>query len=218
MNQRLVSGVFVLAISLALVGFAVTAQGGSATEVEAGRLESAVVSAQTPDMARAQVPLRSAFLENQASGVDPASMPVAVRIGGIGLEAPVISVGVDEQHEFDVPTADKVGWYRHSSTPGSAGSTVLAAHVDYGGEPGAFFNLAAVEIDDLLEVEMADGTTMQYRVIETVLYDKTELPADDLFRKEGDSVLQLITCGGTFDAERRSYRGNVVVTALPISA
>ena len=40
--------------------------------------------------------------------------------------------------------------------------------------------------------------------------------SDVLFRKSGDPVLRLITCGGTFDREQLSYKGNLVVTAVPV--
>ncbi len=217
MNQRLISGAFLLAISLALVGAAVTAQEIS-DDADARTLGSAVVSVQAVGIAETQVPLRSAFLDGDGeSAVDLSTMPVAVRIGEIALEAPVIPVGVDSETEFDVPAADTVGWYRHSPAPGqTVGSTVLAAHVDYGGREGAFFSLGNVSIGETLEVEMADGSSLEYRVTETVLYDKQELPAEELFRKSGDPVLRLITCGGTFDREQLSYKGNLVVTAVPV--
>lgn len=216
MNQRLTSGVFVLAITLALLGAVVTAHRIPADN-EAAQLGSAVVSLQQQPVGRAtaQVPLRSGFLDPDAEQTEE-NVPVSVRIADIALEAPVMSVGVDERNDFDVPAADTVGWYKYSSTPGSAGSTVLAAHVDYAGQEGAFFNLEDVSTGETLEVEMSDGSVVQYRVTETVLYDKQELPANDLFRKDGPPTLQLITCGGEFDASNRSYRGNFVVTAEPI--
>jgi hypothetical protein len=92
---------------------------------------------------------------------------------------------------------------------------VLAAHVDYGGKPGAFFNLGDLRPNDALEVEMADGSVMRYRVVGNTQYDKKELPAEEVFRKTGETVLQLITCGGEFDPAARSYLANVVVTAVP---
>ncbi|MEM7274560.1 MAG: class F sortase [Actinomycetota bacterium] len=217
MNQRLAAGAFLLAISMAVVGAATTAF-NIPDDADTVAIGSEVVSVQPVGAARAQVPLRSGFLDSQASEVDESTFPVAVRIAGIGLEAPVLSVGVDERNDFDVPAADTVGWYKYSSTPGSAGTTVLAAHVDYAGREGAFFNLEDVAVGDVLEVEMADGSIMTYQVTESILYDKTELPAEDLFRKDGDSTLQLITCGGDFDPAERSYRGNLVVTAEPLDA
>ncbi len=216
MSRRLLPGFFALAISLALVGVVVNAEGIAAT----GQLSShstgvATNSDNTPgDQATAQVPLRRATLDD-GSAADMAT-PVSVRVASIGLEAPVLSVGVDDENQFDVPEADLVGWYRYGSAPGQTGSTVLAAHVAYGGQPGAFLNLTEIEVGELLEVELSDGSVMSYRVLDNVLYDKTALPADELFRKDGDAVLRLITCGGQFDPDDRSYHGNVVVTAEPI--
>lgn len=220
MNQRLVTGAFAMAISMALLGAAAT-QFEIANPTLDGQpvaLASEVHSLQPTNQARAQVPLRSGFLTGDPEPVDESSFPVAVRIADISLEAPVITVGVDAQNDFDVPAADTVGWYQYSSTPGGPGTTVLAAHVDYAGEEGAFFHLEDVAVGDLLEVEMASGDVMIYEVVESVLYDRTELPAEDLFRKDGPSTLQLITCGGDFDPTARSYRGNLVVTAVPVDA
>ncbi len=216
MNGRLRSGAVALAASLAVVGAATTAHeipdnGGQP------QLRSEVARA-TAEVAAAQVPLRSALFEDQAAGVDQSVFPVAVRIPDIGLDADILSVGVDADNLFDVPSANSVGWYKYSSTPGGDGSTVLAAHVDYGGRPGAFFNLADLEIGETIEVTMANDSTARYLVTDNVSYEKDGLPADDLFKKDGDSVLQLITCGGTFDENRRSYSDNVVVTAVPVTA
>lgn len=216
MNQRVRSGLLLLGISLALVGAVV-----SAHEIPAGAGSSLIASEEVvtvaPDRAQTQVPLRSGLLKDQDVARDPSASPVAVRIADIGLEASILPVGVDAQNRFAVPTAQLVGWYEHSAAPGSStGSTVLAAHVDYGGQRGAFFDLEAIEVGETLEVEMANGTLLRYRVIDNVLYQKDGLPAQDLFRKDGDSVLQLITCGGTFDSDSRSYQGNVVVTAIPL--
>ena len=94
--------------------------------------------------------------------------------------------------------------------------SVLAAHVDYGGAPGAFFNLDKVEVGDRLDVELEDGSVIAYVVTAKTEHDKALLPAEELFRKDGDPVLQLITCGGTFDPIARSYEANVVVTAVPV--
>lgn len=226
MNQRLITGCFMMAISLALVGAAVNAQDLPQTKPDADLASLAVAEASAPveraqaTAVTAQVPVRSADPDNQAElwNADDEPAPTTVRIEAIGLEAQVRSVGVDEDNQFDVPEAQTVGWYKHGSAPGETGSTVLAAHVAYAGRPGAFLHLDQVEVGQHLEVELSDGSIARYRVIDNTLYDKTDLPADELFRKEGDEVLRLITCGGTFDPVKRSYRGNVVVTAEPVSA
>lgn len=220
MNRRVLSGVLVLGSTLAIVGAAVTAEGGvrGPDDVSTETIDSAAVDlvddAANSDEARVQVPVRDGRLTDDLVD-ETRPQPVLVRIGDIGLEAPILSVGVDERKQLDVPSADTVGWYEHSSRPGESGATVLAAHVDYGGKPGAFYSLADLRPNDSLEVELSDGTVMRYRIVGNTQYDKTELPAEEVFRKNGKTVLQLITCGGEFDPDARSYLANVVVTAVP---
>lgn len=218
MNKAVRSGLFALAITLCLAGAATTRSGS--TSQPSG--ESSISSEALPDdlagvpsqLARPQIALRSGNIEDQPQA-DTGPMPVAVRIGDIALNAPVIPVGVDDRNQFAVPAADHVGWYEFGPRPGNEGSAVLAAHVDYAGAPGAFFNLATVQVGDAIEVDLDDGTVLVYRVTGSTEYEKTALPFDEVFRKEGPAVLQLITCGGTFDPEARSYQANVVVTAIP---
>jgi len=219
-NRRVLSGVLVLGSTLATVGAAVTADNGGnqAGSSAMGVIGSAAVDLSgevvDPSRARVQVPVRDGRLTDDVVD-EQGPHPVMIRIGDIALEAPILSVGVDEDKQLDVPAADTVGWYEHSSLPGESGATVLAAHVDYGGKPGAFYNLADLRPNAALEVEMADGSVVRYRVIGNTQYDKTELPAEEVFRKTGDTVLQLITCGGEFDPGARTYLANVVVTAVP---
>jgi len=217
-NRNVLSGVFILAIALSVVGAATTASSSPSTASEQTSAEvigSEQESTEAVEEADTNVPIRSGDIETLAQNPTQA-VPVEVRIAEIGLAAPIMSVGVDEQNQFDVPEADTVGWYQYSSSPGDDGATVLAAHVDYGGVAGAFFNLADVLPGETLELEMDDGSVLRYKVTGNTEYDKTELPANDLFRKDGSPVLQLITCGGTFNPDERSYNANVVVTAEPI--
>ena len=143
--------------------------------------------------------------------------PVRVSIPRIGIDGPIIPVGIAADQQLDVPFAQTAGWYQHSSLPSERGASVVAAHVDFGGEEGLFFNLRLAVVGDVIHIERPDGTSQTYEVSEVVLYDKSDLPSEDLFRTGGDHALHLVTCGGTFDSFARSYRGNQVVTALPVS-
>lgn len=217
MKWRMAQGAILLSISMAAVGaVAATRQPAEADLIVVTELPS-IGNDAISEAAQPEVPMRSGRIDDQIARTE-ANQPVSVRVAGIGLEASVISVGVDDNNQFAVPSASTVGWYEFSSEPGQPGASVLAAHVDYGGEPGAFFNLSEVLPGDTLEVELADGDVVTYRVIGNTEYDKAELPAGDLFRKDGESVLQLITCGGQFDPEERSYEANIVVSAVPIAA
>jgi hypothetical protein len=213
-------GAVVLAISLAVVGAVGTADRGaaSASADTASPLGSEVAA---PVAAATNVPIGDARVGETDQAPDPdvtGPKPVKIQVGEIGLEADVVPVGVDDNNQFDVPVATTVGWYRYGPRPGEPGASVLAAHVDYGGKPGAFFHLAQLKADDRLQVTMDDGRTLSFRVTGVFQYDKSQLPADEIFREDGAPVLHLVTCGGTFNPQRHSYEANVVVTADPIAA
>lgn len=53
-------------------------------------------------------------------------------------------------------------------------------------------------------------------VTRTELHPKDQLPNDEIWGATDQRELRLITCGGSFDASRRSYRDNVVVWAQPV--
>jgi hypothetical protein len=46
-------------------------------------------------------------------------------------------------------------------------------------------------------------------------HPKADFPTALVYGPAPGSVLRLVTCGGEFDASRRHYRDNVVVTAVP---
>jgi hypothetical protein len=141
--------------------------------------------------------------------------PSRLRIGSIGVDASVRPVGVEVDGALEVPPAAEVGWYRYGSAPGASGSAVLAAHVDYDGEAGAFFRLRDLEVGAPVEVELAGGDRRSFVVTELLQVPKVELdPA--WFARSGAARLVLITCGGEFDRSARSYRDNVVAVAEPV--
>ncbi len=148
--------------------------------------------------------------------------PVGLRIPTIGVTATVNAVGINPQtSEFEVPpSVDRVGWYRYG--PGlaaPAGSVVIAGHVDSSTQgEGAFFRLRELDQGDRLTVTGSDGQDRTYRVIAREEYQKTMIPLDRYFARDGDQRLTLITCGGPFDADTRRYRDNLVVTAVPVGA
>jgi hypothetical protein len=82
-----------------------------------------------------------------------------------------------------------------------------------GGCPGLMFHTDTAD-NPWVEIDLGDGTTHAFVVVETHLIAKTELPAE-LFERDGPPKLVLITCGGEFDRSIHRYRQNVVVVAAP---
>jgi len=149
-----------------------------------------------------------------------APRPAALRIPAIGVDAPVVAVGVEEDGSMEVPyDVDTVGWYRPGPSPGGAGSAVLAAHVDLAGRgPGVFFYLSELAPGDVLTVGFDDGTEANFEVMARRTYDRESLPVDFVFATDGPPFLTLVTCGGAFDPSTRRYQSNVVVYAVPAPA
>lgn len=146
--------------------------------------------------------------------------PADIQLPSIGVDAPVVPVGIEPDGLMTVPEdVDTVGWYQWGGTPGGdTGTTVLAGHVDSRSQGrGAFFDLRAMGVGDEVSVTDADGATTTWRVVGRRTFDKASLPVDELYRRDGQPRLVLITCGGDFDADVRSYESNVVVEAEPVA-
>ena len=149
----------------------------------------------------------------------PGTAPVGLRIPALGVDVPVLPVGVDRDSggmaiPEDVAT---VGWYRYGSGPGAAaGSAVLSGHVDDREQGyGAFHKLGDLAPGDPVTVDLADGGVVAYRVEAVSRFPKTDLPVGEVFARDGAPRLTLVTCGGQFDYGAHGYTENVVVVARP---
>jgi hypothetical protein len=146
------------------------------------------------------------------------ALPNFLTVGGTGIAARVVPVGVDASGSTAIPErVDTVGWYRFGPQPGArAGSIVLVGHVDSAQQgEGAFFRLHTVRPGAIVSITATDRHVFRYRVVGLQEYRKTSVPLSTLFTRTGAPHLTLITCGGSFDAKVRHYRDNVVVTAVP---
>ena len=141
-----------------------------------------------------------------------------------GLTIPVIdidhidiqSVGVTNDGSMGLPDFDAAGWYKFGPSPGSTGSAVVAGHIAFDNKTGVFSQLDQLTVGDQIVVHYDSGDQEIFEVTETTYYDKASLPTTNLFSRTGDPLLTLITCGGSFNPNLRSYQGNVVVGANPI--
>jgi sortase (surface protein transpeptidase) len=140
------------------------------------------------------------------------SLPVTLRIPAIGLNVPLSQLGLNPNGTVAVPTNfAQPGWYRFGPSPGQLGSAVILGHVDSYLGPAVFFKLRNLRPGDRVEVALADGVTTHFVVREVAMYSKTQFPTVLVYGSHGYSGLQLVTCGGVFDAQTRSYLSNVVV-------
>ncbi|WP_138734685.1 class F sortase [Modestobacter excelsi] len=150
------------------------------------------------------------------SAVAPRVAPVRLQLAGV--DAPLDPVGVDPAGAMALPEdVDRVGWYRFGPAPGAdEGTAVLAGHVDDAEQGlGALAPLREVEAGAEVRVTDAAGAVTRWQVVSRELIEKRALPLAALFQRTGPPRLVLLTCGGEFLPELRSYADNVVVVAEP---
>jgi sortase (surface protein transpeptidase) len=136
-----------------------------------------------------------------------------------GIDIPRLGLHTDDttalglrDSSLDVPTqASTVGWYERSASPGTVGPAVLAAHVNYHGEQGAFARLCELGPGDIVEVHRDDDTTAVFVVDRVGQYSKDAFPTEAVYAPTPDSEIRMITCGGVFNEHTRSYEDNIVV-------
>jgi hypothetical protein len=144
----------------------------------------------------------------------PAQPPVRIEIPAIGVSAAVIRLGLNRDGSMQVPEDFALtGWFTGGPAPGETGPAVIAGHIDSRYGPAVFYRLRELRAGDRVMVARADGTTVRFAVDSVVQYPKRAFPTEAVFGPAPEPLLRLITCGGTFDHFRRSYRDNVVVTA-----
>ncbi|MFI8090821.1 class F sortase [Streptomyces sp. NPDC086080] len=143
------------------------------------------------------------------------SVPVRLEIPAIGVDTPVMRLGLAPDHTVEVPpiTADdRAGWYRHSPTPGQRGPSVILGHVtvgDYG--DGVFRHLARLRRGERIVARLENGTAAEFTVDSVRTVAKADFPTEAVYGDVDGAELRLITCGGPRTGDE--YRDNVIVFA-----
>ncbi|MFF4080924.1 class F sortase [Streptomyces sp. NPDC001777] len=146
------------------------------------------------------------------------AVPRRVEIPSIGVDAPVVAGGLDEDGAIEPPPYDRpqtVGWYRDGTRPGANGPALLVGHADTETRPAVFHGLSATRPGAEVEVTRADGTVAEFTVDDVRVLTRARFDAAEAYgpREAGRAELRLITCGGTYDRASHSYDANVVVSA-----
>jgi Sortase domain len=143
-----------------------------------------------------------------------ASAPVELSIPVLNIRSEVEPLGLDGDGALEIPGgALDTGWYERSPTPGELGPAVLAAHVDWAGQPGIFRDIDELRTGDEVTVTREDGSVATFWVERVASYAKSEFPTDAVYGDLDHAGLRLITCGGEFDEDSGDYPDNVVVFA-----
>jgi hypothetical protein len=144
----------------------------------------------------------------------PESRPVRLSIPRLGVTSRLEDLGVDAAGAMEVPgDPARAGWYDRGPAPGSLGPAVVAGHVTWNGTRAVFYRLATLRRGDLVRVTRTDGRVAVFAVRRVAQFEKTRFPTRAVYGAIDHAGLRLITCGGTYDAQRHRYLANVVVFA-----
>lgn len=145
------------------------------------------------------------------------SVPVRLRIPAIGVDTPVMGLGLAADGTVAVPPIEAhspAGWYDGSPTPGQTGPSVILGHVTVGryGD-GVFLHLDRLRKGDRVAVSRRDGSVADFAVDSVQTVPKAKFPTEAVYGNVDHPALRLITCGGTRVSGGGGYPDNVIVYA-----
>jgi sortase (surface protein transpeptidase) len=146
----------------------------------------------------------------------PPSPPTELRIQAINASSTLIPLGLNADQTITVPpvsTPMQASWYRLGPAPGARGPAVILGHINGNGKPGIFARLPELKPGDQIMITRMDGTTAVFTVTRLEQMAKTAFPTQAVYGDTPDAELRLITCGGRFDAGRRSYVDSIIAFA-----
>ena len=148
----------------------------------------------------------------------PLSAPVRLEIPAIGVTSALVRLGLNADGTMQVPgDFQAAGWFTGAPQPGQLGPALIAGHVDSRTGPAVFYHLRDLRPGDEVRVVRADRRVVRFRVDSLASYPKQALPDDAVYGATTTPALRLITCAGSFDRSRRSYRDNLVVSATRVA-
>ena len=151
--------------------------------------------------------------QNQIINKTASGSPMRLGIPSINVKAHIQHLSVSLTGEMEVPSNSvDVGWFYHGPRPGDKGSAVIAGHLNgLNGEAGVFANLHKIREGDKLYIEDDKGKSITFVVRRLLNYDPGY--AEEVFSRNDGSYLNLVTCDGTWDENKKSYSKRLVVFA-----
>ncbi len=141
-----------------------------------------------------------------------------MRVERLGVDAPLVTLGVDRQGVMEAPAdPGSVGWYDFTARPGlESGNAVFAGHRDSRQSgPAVFWDLHRLQRGDIVEVELVDGSRLRYAVTAAHTYPVEDMDMREILAPTERATLTLITCAGRF--EGGAYSDRHVVRATRVS-
>lgn len=145
----------------------------------------------------------------------PASPPHRLVIPAIGVNAPVMTVGL-VNGSVGVPPLDNhnvAAWYNGTVTPGQKGPSLIDGHVNSYAGPSVFYKLKDLRKGDAITVYRTDGRAVTFYVTWVQAAAKTAFPWKEVLANTPGPELRIVTCGGNFNYRTGHYVDNIIVYA-----
>ena len=199
-------GLTILAVGIG-IGIGVTmgpAGEGDDTSSRGVTIPPSRLATPTPVATATSVPTQPVVTATSVPTQLPSGAPVAhLIIGKLGVEATVITLGLDENAIPRVPDNPRdVAWYDFSSRPGWGGNAVFAGHGEWSSdgqyELGVFHALSSLELRDEIKVVLEDGTEYVYKVTDNRAIPYDDPQALEVMSATPEDSITLITHAGTW--------------------
>jgi LPXTG-site transpeptidase (sortase) family protein len=130
---------------------------------------------------------------------EPVAAPLRLVVESLGVDAPVVEMGLDDQGIPLVPlNGQDVAWYSFSSPPGAGSNAVFAGHINWEGAPGVFGDLDELQAGDTVRLISEDGYEYTYEVFANFPVDPDDPASLKVMAPTPTDTITLITCGGTW--------------------
>jgi LPXTG-site transpeptidase (sortase) family protein len=196
---------------VALVVVAVSVFGGEDERTGTGHAHHAA-----PAATSSSSPSSSSSATPRAGKHLPRSTPIRLRIPKISVDAPFTPLAIGRSGQLEAPPADEVnlvGWYAKGVSPGEAGTSIIAGHVDTATSPAVFAELGELEKGDRFRVKRADRRIATFVVDSVETFEKDSFPDERVYADTPQAQVRLITCAGDYDRSAKDYTENLVVFA-----
>ena len=147
--------------------------------------------------------------------------PVRIELPTLGVDAPVIPAGVDEEGVMEIPKdVGEVGWYRFGPAPGAAAGSCGADRPCRRLPAGRRRFRPARRSESrrcrpgVGRGQASPGSSRCY--LEGGMAPRTRFPSTGSSIGVANSRLVFITCGGSFNESTLGYDDNIAITAVPI--
>ena len=133
-----------------------------------------------------------------------ANQSFRVAIDRIGVDAPVVTEGMDEENVPEVPlNGYEVAWYNFTAQPGTVGNAVFAGHKTWAGE-AVFYDLDQLQLGDIVRLRGEnDGVELLYKVTDSFTVSEDDPNAVRVMFSSPLDIVTIITCDGA-----RYYTGD----------